>query len=327
MSAVKMTLLSVLVLVLPIYAPTGQRNHFIYKGWIKNGLLVGLIFFSQISITQATDDLFAKPTLRAGIHVQSFPDFSAEDVEVSVKLLSEEIGRDMGIETSVTAYEDIKALKQDFDTGVINFVVASTILFASHFDTDSFSNGFRFVRQGIATDTLLLLGQAKQGLTRFDSYQGKRLILAEFDPLAEIYLDILSRKHFKKSFIHSFKLMKREKKSHQLILKLFFDQADLACVYRTAYQVAIELNPELQHKLFIVSEIDNIPQGIGLFHKNVPEAFRASVIAQATKLHGRTRGEQLLQLFKSDHVVYADTSDLAGAITLNAEYQRALAGH
>lgn len=322
-----MTWLSVHDLIMPIGSRTNQQKSFNTSGFIKHWLWVCMIFFSQATAIYAADDLFSKPTLRAGIHVQSFPDFSAEDVEVSVKLLSEEVGREMGYETTVTAYEDINALKQDFDTGVINFVVASSILFASHFDKALFSNGFRFVREGISTDTLLLLGQAKPGHANFDSYLGKRLILAEFDPLAEIYMDVLSRKHFKKSFTNSFKLVKREKRSHQLILKLFFDQADLACVYRNAYQVAIEMNPELQQKLIIVSEIDNIPQGMGLFHKNIPEAFRTKIIEQAIKLHERPRGEQLLQLFKSDHVVYADSNDLAGAIELYVEHQRLLTGH
>lgn len=297
-----------------------------FTGLTSLGLLTWLIFFSLSTVSHA-EDLFAKTTLRAGIHVQSFPDFSAEDVEVSVKLLSEEVGREMGVETSVTAYEDIKAMRQDFDSGVINFVVASSILFASGFDNESFSTGFRFVRTGIASDNVLLLGQAKFGQADFGSYLGKRLILAEFDPLAEIYLDVLSRKQFKKSFTQSFKLIKREKRAHQLILKLFFDQADLACVYRNAYQIAVELNPELQQKLVIVSEMDNIPQGMGLFHKNVPEEFRSRVIAQAEKLHERPRGEQLLQLFKSDYVVPADVNDLAASIALNIEYQRLLSGH
>ena len=281
-----------------------KRSAFNCMGWIKFWLLSFVMFFSQTTALLAADDLFAEPTLRAGFHAQSFPDFSAEDVEISVKLLSEEIGKEVGVGTSVKVYEDIKLMRQDFEAGVINFVVASSILFASHFDSTSFSNGFRFVRNGISSDSLLLLGQTKVGQSTIDSYLGKRFILAESDPLAEIYLDVLSRKHFNQSYTQSFKLIKREKKAHQLILKLFFDQADLTCVYRNAYQVAIEMNPELTQKLTVLDEINNIPQGMGLFHKKIPEEFRTKVISQATKLHERPRGEQLLQLFKrSEEVV------------------------
>jgi hypothetical protein len=66
---------------------------------------------------------------------------------------------------------------------------------------------------------------------------------------------------------------------------------------------------------------------MGLFHKNIPEEFRAKVIAQAIKLHERPRGEQLLQLFKSDNAVYADLNDLAGAVSLTTEHQRWLVEH
>jgi hypothetical protein len=322
-----MTGLSVHALIMPIGSRTRQQKSINTLGFLKHWLLGCMIFFSQMTVLHAAEDLFAQPTLRAGFHAQSFPDFSAEDIEISVKLLSEEIGKEVGVGTSVKVYDDIKMMRQDFETGVINFVVASSILFASQFDTTSFSNGFRFVRNGILTDTLLLLGQAKLSHDSIESYRGKRLILAESDPLAEFYLDILSRKHFKQSYTQSFKLVKREKKAHQLILKLFFDQADLACVYRNAYQVAIEMNPELGQKLIVLDEINNIPQGMGLFHKNIPEEFRAKVIAQAIKLHERPRGEQLLQLFKSDNAVYADLNDLAGAVSLTTEHQRWLVEH
>lgn len=280
-----------------------------------------------MNVTLANEELFAQPTLRIGFHSQSFPDFSLEDVEISVKLLSEEIGREEGIETTVKVYDDLKVMRQDFETGVINFVVASSILFASNFDHNTLSNGFRYVRNGISSDTLLLLGQTKSGQATFDNYRGKRLILAESDPLAEIYLDVLSKKHFNQGYTQSFKLIKREKKAHQLILKLFFDQADLTCVYRNAYQVAIEMNPELEKKLTVLSELNNIPQGMGLFHKKTPEDFRARVIAQAIKIQEKPRGEQLLQLFKSDYSVYADVNDLAGAISLTAEHQHLFAAH
>lgn len=294
---------------------------------IKWWIFSCVILFSQINVTYANEELFAQPTLRAGFHSKSFPDFSLEEIEISVKLLSEEIGREEGIETSVKVYDDLKVMRQDFETGVINFVVASSILFASHFDHNTLSDGFRFVRNSISYDSLILLGQAKSGQANFDNYRGKRLILAESDPLAEIYLDVLSKKHFNQSYAQSFKLIKREKKAHQLILKLYFDQADLTCVYRNAYQVAIEMNPELEKKLIVLSEIEHVPQGMGFFHKKTPEDFRARVIALATKMHERPRGEQLLQLFKSDYAVYTDLNDLAGAISLTAEHQHLFAAH
>ena len=132
-------------------------------------------------------------------------------------------------------------------------------------------------------------------------------------PMTELYMDFLARRTFKQGYQKSFKLIPREKKAHQLILKLFFDQADLACVYYNAYQTAIDLNPQIQERLQIIAHTDNIPQGAGMFHNKVTPEFRESVITQALKLASYVRGQQLLQLFKSDEAVRSSAANLLAA--------------
>lgn len=285
--------------------------------------LVGyLACIMPMTVANAADDPFVLETLRAGFYAKSFPDFSLEDIEISVKLLSEEIGKSVGIPTSVKVYEDIQSMRQDFEKGIINFIVTSPILLVTQFDKNLLSDGFRFIRWAESPDRFLVLGQSQPNTDGFDSYYAQRLVLAQIDPTCELYLDFLSRSHFNQSYSHSFKLVKREKKAHQLILRLFFNQADVTCVHQNAYDIAIEMNPQLKQKLKVLSQIENIPQGMGLFHKNTPKAFREAVIAQALKLHNRPRGRQLLELFKGEQIMRAGVNDLTAALALYTAHQR-----
>ncbi|MCF7988792.1 MAG: phosphate/phosphite/phosphonate ABC transporter substrate-binding protein [Methylovulum sp.] len=276
-------------------------------------------------IAKASDP-FDELSLRVGLDAKSFPDFSQEDLEVSIKLLSEELGKEIGIQTTITVYDDIKAMRTDFQQGIINFVVASSILLVTQFDTQQFTDGFRFVRADSTPDQVLVLSQKKYGKTDLKNFLGKRLVLAKSDPMTELYMDYLARRTFKQGYQKSFKEMPREKKTHQLILKLFFNQADITCVYYNAYQTAIDLNPQLEEQLQIIAHTDNIPQGAGFFHKDVPLEFRESVITQVLKLARYTRGQQLLQLFKSDVAVRSNTVDLLSTKKFYEAYRRLVSG-
>jgi ABC-type phosphate/phosphonate transport system substrate-binding protein len=116
--------------------------------------------------------------------------------------------------------------------------------------------------------------------------------------------------------------MPRDKKANQIILKLFFGQADIICLYQNSYRLAIELNPQIGEKLQIISQLDGIPQGAGLFHKSVPREFRDRVSTNTLKLGTYARGKQLLQLFKADKVVRSTLSDLTATKRLYSAYKK-----
>lgn len=287
------------------------------------GRRIALLLFALLLLTATPllADPFAEPTLRAGFYWKSFPNLSREDIDVSLRLLTEEIGDTVGIESHVTVYDEVETMRRDFEVGKINFVVASSIVLATKFDNRLFVDGFRFLRNGAENDRILVLANNKSGKTAFKDFSGVRLVLAQYDPVREMVMDVLTQKTFKKGYKANFKEMPREKNDHQLILKLFFDQADITCVYDTAYQTSIELNPQLLTKLQVITQVEGLPQGSGLFHRNTPAEFREHVIEETLKLNTRSRGQLLLQLFQTDQAVRSTPADLVPALKLIETYQ------
>ncbi len=287
-------------------------------------LFIITITFFNLTVSETTfsaTDKFSETTFRAGFYTRAFPDLSNEDIEISTKLLAEEIGKGVGISTKITVFNDINLMRKAFEQGEINFVVASTLNLLNDFDTTLFADGYKLVPND-QTEHLLILTRKNEGLDEVKETKNKRLSLVEFDPVADLYIDYLSLYNFKKNYQSSFKSITRERKANQIILKLFFEQTDVICVYSNAFKIASELNPQILSKLQIISKLDNIPQGAGLFHKNVPVEFREHVITEVMKLETYSRGRQFLELFKSEKAIRISLSDLNSTKQLLIDHQK-----
>lgn len=261
--------------------------------------------------------------LKAGISANSFPDVSAADIEVTIKLLVEEIGKKAGFEAQLTAYTDERAMQQDFESGKINFVAASSLVMARDYDNTLFGSGLRFLRSAEFPEQMLIVGNSHY--KDFSELRGKRLVLAQNDPLTEVYMDFMALKNFKKNYQNSFKVLPPAK-VNQLLLKVFFGEADVTVVYYHFYKTALEMNPQLQGKLKILAQLDNIPSAGAFFHKNTPVAFQEQIIQQAINLGEQPRGKQLMDIFKSDRIYRSDVRDLIPAKQLLEARQHLLTG-
>ena len=262
------------------------------------------------TVTMAESTVDAQPILKAGVSANSFPDVSAADIEVTIKLLVEEIGRKAGFEAQLTAYTDEQKLQQDFESGKINFVVASSLIMVRDYDNRLFGAGLRFVRGGDNPEQMLIVGNANyQNLSEL---RGKRIVLAQNDPLAEQYADYMALKTFKQHYQSSFKVLPPTR-VNQLLLKIFFGEADLTAVYFSFYNTALDMNPQLQSKLKIFAQLDNIPSSGAFFHKDTPVEFQEKIIQATMTLNDEPRGRQLMEIFKSDRIYRSDARDLEPA--------------
>lgn len=264
-----------------------------------------------------------KQILMVGISAQSFPDVSLTDIEVTIKLLGEELGESSGYETIVTAYNNEKRLQQDFEQGKINFVVTSSLILAVEYDQSLLTDGFRFVRDSEFPDQLLIVGQQRYEL---EDFRGKRMVLAQRDPMNELNMDYFAWKTFKQGYKSSFKVLPPVEKVNQLLLKIFFGEADLTSVYQNFYQTALELNPQLRTRLKVLAQMDNVPAAGAFFRKDTQETFREKVILEALHMTDKPRGKQLMEMFKCDRILRSGVEDLMPAKQLFNARQRLATG-
>ncbi|OAI17850.1 hypothetical protein A1359_05610 [Methylomonas lenta] len=284
-------------------------------------LMLGLLF--TVDGWAESDSDPNKPILMVGISAQSFPDVSVSDIEVTIKLLVAELSKSSGYEAMVTAYTNEKLLQQDFEQGKINFVVTSSLILALEYDQALLADGFRFVRESKFPDQLLIIGQQRYEL---DAFRGKRMLLAKNDPMNELNMDYFAWKTFKQGYKTSFKVLPAAGKVNQLLLKIFFDEADLTSVYQNFYETALDLNPQLRNRLKILAQLDNVPAAGAFFRKDTPEVFKETVILKALHMADKPRGKQLMEMFKCDRIIRSNIEDLIPAKQLFNARQRLVTG-
>ena len=284
--------------------------------------VIFILLFAAFSTQSHAEEMLSEPTFRAGFYVNSFSNVPLEDLKISLKVITEEIGKQMGIQASIVVFDDLQMLRKAFEKGDINFVAASSLQLVNEFDNNLFADGFRFFTSSELTDTLVVMTRKNEGLDDFKSLKGKRLALVTDDPVAELYVNVLSLENFKQESKFTFKELSNYKKPQQLILKLFFAQTDVICFYQKAYQLAMELNPQLNVKLQVIEKLEHMPLGLGFFHKNVASEFREKVIAEALRLESYTRGREILNIFRSDMAIRTTLGDLDGAKQLLANFQK-----
>lgn len=283
-------------------------------------VMMGLFFTVN---SWAESDSALKPILMAGISAQSFPDVSVSDIEVTIKLLGEELGISSGYQARVIAYTNEKLLQRDFEQGKINFVVTSSLILALEYDQSLLTDGFRFVRESEFPDRLLIVGQQRYEL---DEFRGKRVVLAQRDPMNELNVDYFAWKTFKQGYKSSFKVLPPVEKVNQLLLKIFFGEADLTSVYQNFYETALELNPQLRTRLKVLAQMDNVPAAGAFFRKDTQETFREKVIKEALHMANKPRGKQLMEMFKCDRIVRFRVDDLMPAKQFFNARQRLASG-
>jgi phosphonate transport system substrate-binding protein len=276
-----------------------------------------LLFPPPVCFAEYTE----KGELHLGVDALNFPGQAQSDVQISLKLWVQEIGVQAGIKVNVHVYEDIENLRDDFEKHVINVVLTSPIRYIKYFDLQHLAKGFKASKLDKPFDTLVLLTRIDENIETFTDLRDKHLSLLHNDELAEIYLDTLSLKSIKKTHSNFFDQVSRESSIQRLILKLFFKNTDAVVVYQQAFELAIELNPQIKEKIKVLQYFERIPWKIGFFHIDEDEGLRQRIIEKTVNLSEYTRGKQLLELFKMDKVIVSEVADLNAPRRLYAEHQ------
>ncbi len=277
----------------------------------KSTLLFTLLTMGLANVSLAAEDLFKQLTLRTGFYLESIPDIALADMEVALRFWSEEVGKYAGFKAYITIYKNLDEMRADFYQGKINFIVSSPLPIVDKFDPAQLADGYKIVQSNTSTkDQLLIITHKKSVIIHFKEIKNKQLSILISDPISEMYVDLLSLKYFGKQAKEVFPNIDRIQRSNQLIFKLFFKKTDIILVSRNAYQLAIELNPQIKASTRVISRLTNIPRGLGFFHRKVNPEFRESVLAEMEKLETHPRGRQLMALFHAEKIQRSSIADL-----------------
>jgi hypothetical protein len=254
-----------------------------------------------------------------GLYYPSINDMvDRKDIEISLRFWLQELTKKKGLDVSdVRLYDSIYALRDDFSKQEIDLFVAPPLAIVKHFDMQLLATGFYSIRENGKKNALLLLARSEQ-ISELQQIRGKRLVIPYGDELAEVFLETITLKAFKENYQQLFSEINHSRKMKRMILDLFFDRADVALVYQSAYEVMLELNPQISNRIKVLQRYPIQGKNFSFFHRDYP--LKDWMVNEAVLLSTYPRGRQILDIYQTAEIGICTKDSLTTFANLYQQY-------
>ncbi len=152
---------------------------------------------------------------------------------------------------------------------------------------------------------LLLLVREDSGIKEIGHLRGKSLLLdvGQQGSIPIKWLDSILKQRFMSNTRVFFSKTQENKKSSKVIMPVFFGQVDACLVSRNSYEMLVEQNPQIGHKLLILERSPGFVTGILAARNDIGIKRRDAIIKVLTEMHTDPKGKQILTLFRINRLV------------------------
>ncbi len=248
-------------------------------------------------------------SLRVAVHSGAIRDISRVDLEVSLKLWTHEVSLAAAVPSEISFYQTMPEIHRDVEAGKINFIIADGVSMLQYFSPGELADGFGSV--GKDEDSMLLVARKQAHVSNFKDLSGLHVALLAENEISDLWLETACLRTFHLRCAEAGVLVGQEKRSQQQVLKLFFNKADAALVRSRAYELALELNPQIGQQMQVIERVHMYPSALGLFTRRVSPEFRDYVISRIPKLQEHPRGRQIMEVLQTEKIgrVYSKLLD------------------
>lgn len=258
---------------------------------------------------------FYLPAISDEVHIK--------DIRVTMDYWFKEISHDMRIlESQAYYFDDIQEISRKFHNNELDIIIVPPLSLIKHFDLNDLGQGIAGSRTQGLMNSLVLLVNNNPALTELGNLKGKKLLLLENDELSDMYIDTMVRKQFHVGYEQFFGEVIRKNKSDRLVLDLFFGKADAILVYLRTFDIMAELNPQIKSRIKALLSFELRSKNYSFFSKNF--IYTQRIMENIKSFTKNPRGQELLELFKTDELVEASVSELETLEQLYKEHTELL---
>jgi ABC-type phosphate/phosphonate transport system substrate-binding protein len=291
--------------------------------WMASTLLICVLaLFAVCFPLRAGAQTAQKNDIVLAYSTRLFIDVDPKDAQAAFTSYANELARELGLEVSSTQYEDARLAIELFRNAKADVASLSVIDYLHYKNSSPIELGLGTVRGGKKTTRFLLLTQTKKGYENIASLKGKKLLLLKGDELGPLYISTTLLRQRLGETKEFFSQIEEKSKASQVVLPVFFGQADACIINDVSYKIMVEMNPQLGKDLKPILTSPEYLIGVGVFRKGLPGNFKERIINAAINLKKYARGKQVLLLFKMDDLEPLIESDLTSVKSLLAEYEQ-----
>jgi phosphonate transport system substrate-binding protein len=177
---------------------------------------------------------------------------------------------------------------------------------------------------GSSSEEFLLLTRTDGAVRRVEDLQGCKLnVSSDFrSGLSRMWLAVLCREHGLGPPEQALGRITAAAKPAQVILPVFFGQADACIATRTGWAVMGELNPQLAQQLRVIAVSPPVVPTVTCFRAGFTAAFRQQCATAMLMSATKPAFKQILVMFKTDELACQPAAVLESTRALVADYHR-----
>lgn len=245
-----------------------------------------------------------------------------KDATAAMKVWVAKLAKDLGYTAESYITPEPERMAEDLEKGNVDVVAVTSLEFLRFIKRPTVELIMSHVRRGQYTQRYLLVTKSGSGLKKISDLRKKRIIVLKNDQIGMLFLNTLLLREDLSEAPSFFSSVQEKLKSSQVILSVFFGQADACITTESSLTTVVELNPQVKEGLTIVASSPPIMDSIMVARKDYGEDAKRRLIEKCQELKNTPRGRQILLLFKIDDLVPVKESSLDSLKHLVAEYDR-----
>ncbi len=264
--------------------------------------LIRLIFFIGFFFlhVKAQEPLYHARFAYTG---EGMSNLSMKDMQLGYTFLINRYANLYNYELDVLFDKNLEEIVPLFQKGKLNYIGMAMCSFSEYFDElIDFTDRIYIASNDVKERERYVILTNLPTKAPFASWVGKKVSMQDKECNAMMYADMTSLTHLQKRVSESFKLDFVDTPT-RAILKLFFDQSDIAFVPERSWELSKEMNPKMAEKIRVVETSPAVfTFGVEIYHKDIPANMKIIFDQANQELEGREDGKQLLRIMKiADH--------------------------
>ncbi|WP_066979705.1 PhnD/SsuA/transferrin family substrate-binding protein [Methylomonas lenta] len=253
---------------------------------------------------------------------------SLSDIEVSLNFWAKDLIAEESqkmhlniLESRAILFDTMPEMHQALLRGELDMIIAPPLEIVREFKRDELKDGFTGMLAGNQPDNLYLVVRGDKNISGIKDLAGKRMLLPEDDELAEVFVDSLFLKQFRANYKTKLTSVQKQKKGSRILLDIYFNQADAGVIYRNAYDVMVELNPDIARTVLVLEKLPIKNKNFSYFVKGYPFSVELSKMVITAFKHS-VRAKQILDVFRTPELDHCSINELDFYEEFYADYLR-----
>jgi len=281
--------------------------------------------------TDSADESLTPFELDIAFTRSSFLGVNEADAIAALKVFTRSVGRRRGydIKPKVRIFDDMDALKAEIDRGSQGLLIVDSWEYLTLSPGTNMPIEFSTIEQGVVREDYLLLVRTGSEVAGLTDLEGKRVRVLESSSantgrhwlLTELMeLGVTSPQ----AFFGDFEVSHR---TSQVVLPVFFGQADACVVDRSGFEIMDEMNPQVGKTLVVAAKSDPYLDTMICVRKGKWEhpQYRADLLDALRELNSDPGGKQILSLFKFEGMSSFKEEHLDTVLALRRRHDALLA--